>query len=57
MRELVIKISLTETDDWCVEINGHRYDHVSAEIMEGLVEAAVIETEMVLTELATERIQ
>jgi hypothetical protein len=57
MRELMIKIGLTDKHDWSIEINGRRYEHISAEIMEELVVAAVIETEMTLTNLATEAIQ
>jgi hypothetical protein len=57
MRELVIEIRLTDKRDWFIEINGRRYEHISAEIMEELVVAAVIETEMMLTELSTETIQ
>jgi hypothetical protein len=57
MRELIVKIGLTDKHDWSLEINGRRYEHISAEIMEELVVAAVIETEMTLTELATQTIQ
>jgi hypothetical protein len=57
MRELVIKITLTDKQDWSIEINGRLYEHISAEIMEKLVVTAVIETEMTLTELATKTIQ
>jgi hypothetical protein len=57
MRELIIKIRLTDKEVWSVEINGHQYEQISAEIMEELVAAAVIQTEMTLTELATETIQ
>lgn len=57
MRKLVLEISLTDKQDWSIEINGRRYEHILAEIMEELVVAAVIETEMKLTELATETIQ
>jgi hypothetical protein len=57
MRKLVIEIRLTDKHDWSIEINGRRFEHISAEIMEELVVAAVIETELTLTELATETIQ
>jgi hypothetical protein len=57
MRELVIKTTLTDKQDWSIEINGRLYEHISAEIMEELVVTAVIETEMTLTELATKTIQ
>ena len=57
MRELVLAIRLTDKHDWSIEINGRKYEHISPEIMEELVVAAVIETEMMLTELATETIQ
>jgi len=50
MRELLIKIRLNETLDWTVEINGHPYDHISADVMEDLVAAAVVETELSLIE-------
>jgi hypothetical protein len=57
MRELTLAIRLTDKHDWSIEINGRKYEHISAEIMEELVVAVVIETEMTLTELATETIQ
>ena len=57
MRKLVLEIRLTDKQDWSIEINGRLYEHISPEILEELVVAAVIETEMTLTELATKTIQ
>ena len=50
MRELLIKIQLNEALDRTVEINGRPYEHISADVMEDLVAAAVVETELSLIE-------
>lgn len=53
-----IKIKLWRNDepqDWSVEINGLRHDHVSSEILEDLVEAALIVAETWLMETTTAR--
>jgi hypothetical protein len=42
-----------EAQDWSVEINGLRHEHVSSEILEGLVETALIVGEEQLMELTT----
>jgi hypothetical protein len=42
-----------EAQDWSVEINGLRHEHVSSEILEDLVETALIVGEEQLMELMT----
>jgi hypothetical protein len=37
-----------ESFDWSVEINGQRTDHVTSDLMEGLVECAMIRAERLL---------
>jgi hypothetical protein len=47
-----IKIDLWHNDevqDWSIEINGLRHEHVTSEIIETLVECAVIVAEKSLT--------
>ena len=39
-----------ESQDWSIEINGLRHEHVTSEIMEDLVECALIVAETTLTE-------
>jgi hypothetical protein len=46
MEEIRIRLWLDEQrQDWHVEINGHRYTHVTSQSMEDLVEAALIRAE------------
>ena len=46
MKELRLQISRNEeAGDWSVVINGLRYEHISSQIMEDLVECAVIVAE------------
>jgi len=46
MKELHLQISRNEeAGDWSVGINGLRYEHISSEILEGLIECAVIVVE------------
>jgi hypothetical protein len=50
MKELNIKICRNEeAGDWSIVINGLRYEHVSRQILEDLVECAVIVAENSLT--------
>ena len=42
-----------ESQDWSIEINGLRHEHVTSEIMEDLVECALIVAERTLTEAST----
>ena len=42
MQEIKIKIWLNSADDWSIEINGLRHDHVSSQIMEAFVETSMI---------------
>ena len=55
MQELKIKLWLNEAQGWSVEINGFLHERVSSEIMEDLVECALIVAEESLTEAATRR--
>jgi hypothetical protein len=51
MKELKIDLSHNyESLDWSIEINGLRHEHVTSEIMEDLVECALIVAETTLTE-------
>ena len=53
-----IKVRLwrnAEAQDWSVEINGLRHDHVSSEILEDLVETALIVAEEQLMDVTTRR--
>jgi hypothetical protein len=46
VKELHLQISRNEeASDWSVVINGLRYEHISTELLEGLVECAVIVVE------------
>lgn len=47
----------SEAQDWHVEMNGVRHMHVTTEIMEDLVEAAMIVAENSLTEAAIRPLQ
>jgi hypothetical protein len=50
-----IKIDLWHNDealDWSIEIDGLRYEHVSSEILETLVECALIVAQESLTSVA-----
>jgi hypothetical protein len=42
-----------EEQDWSIEINGLRHEHITSEIMEDLVACALIVAERTLTEAAT----
>jgi hypothetical protein len=56
IREIKIRFwRNAEAQDWSVEINGLRHEHVSSDILEGLVEAALIVGEEQLRELTTRR--
>jgi hypothetical protein len=45
---LVILLRNVATQDWSVVINGHRYDHVTTEALEALVECELIVAETFL---------
>ena len=54
MQEINIKMWRNdEAQDWSIEINGLRHEHVTSEIMEDLVECALIVAERTLTEAST----
>jgi hypothetical protein len=57
MQELTLKLWWNETRDWSIEINGLRHEHVCTEIMEDLVEVALIVAENSLTDAETRRLQ
>jgi hypothetical protein len=44
-----------QAQNWSIEINGLLHEHVSSEIMEVLVECALIVAEKSLTEASTRR--
>jgi hypothetical protein len=46
-----------ESLDWSVEINGRRHEHITSEIMEALVECALIVAQMSLTQVVAARPQ
>jgi hypothetical protein len=55
-----LKIDVWHNDealDWSIEINGLRHEHVTSEILEALVECALIVTETSLTKPITELLQ
>ena len=46
MKELKIDLSHNyEAQDWSVEINGLRHEHITSEVVEALVESALIVAE------------
>ena len=51
MQEITIRLWRNRADDWSVEINGQRYEHVSAEVVEDLVECALIVAQNSLTDM------
>lgn len=57
MQEINIKIWLNALEDWSIEINGLRHEHISAQVMEDLLEASMIVAEKALTDAATRRPQ
>ncbi len=57
MQEIKIKIWLNSADDWSIEINGLRHDHVSSQIMEAFVETSMIMAEKSLIDAASRRPQ
>ena len=57
---LQIKIDLWHNDemlDWSIEINGLRHEHVTSEVIETLVECALIVAERSLTRPVTQLLQ
>jgi hypothetical protein len=55
MKELKIDLSHNyEAQDWSVEINGLRHEHVTSEVVEALVESALIVAETSLTNPLTQ---
>jgi hypothetical protein len=55
-----IKIDLWHNDealDWSIEIDGLRHEHVTSEVMETLVECALIVAEKSLTDAVTGLLQ
>jgi hypothetical protein len=57
MREINVKLWRNHREqNWSVEINGNRYEHVEIGLIEELVERALIVTEQSLMEAATQRL-
>lgn len=54
MQEISLKTWLNASEDWSTEVNGLRYEHISAEIMESLVETSMLMTEQSLAEASTQ---
>jgi hypothetical protein len=46
-----------ESLDWSIEIDGQRHEHVTSEVMEALVECALIVAQMSLTRASAQRPQ
>ena len=46
-----------ESLDWSIEIDGQRHEHVTSEVMEALVECALIVAQMTLTRASAQRPQ
>jgi hypothetical protein len=58
MQEINIKLwRNSESQSWTIEINGLRHEHVNTEILESLVEAALIAAEEALLVAAAQRPQ
>ena len=57
MQEINIKLWLDDAQAWSIEINGLRHERVCSEIMEDLVEVAMILAQRSLTKAATRRPQ
>ena len=53
MHEINLKVWLDDqAGDWSIEVNGVRYEHVTSEILEDLVEVELIKAEKVLSDAA-----
>lgn len=51
MLEINLKIQWNEeAENWSLEINGEHHKHIQSEVLEALVEAAVINAEKLLAE-------
>jgi len=46
-----------ESDDWSISINGQHHDHITSEVMEALVECALIVAQTSLTRASAQRPQ
>jgi hypothetical protein len=57
MQEITIRLWRNTAGDWSVDINGQRREHVSTEVMESLVESAMIAAEGALINFSTRRLQ
>ena len=54
MKQITIDLWRNDEElDWSAEINGLRHEHITSEIMEDLVECALIVAERTLTEAST----
>jgi hypothetical protein len=57
MQEITIRLWRNTAGDWSVEINGQRYEHVSTEVMESLVESSMMVAEESLVNFSTRPLQ
>jgi hypothetical protein len=57
MQEITIRLWRNTAGDWSVEINGQRHEHVPTEVMESLVESALIVAEESLVNISTKPLQ
>jgi hypothetical protein len=57
MQEITIRLWRNAAGDWSVEINSLRHEHVSTEVMESLVESAMIVAEESLVNFSTKPLQ
>jgi hypothetical protein len=55
MQKLNVTLWMNQAEDWSVEINGLLYEHIPSEILEDLVECALIAAQRSLCEAATRR--
>jgi len=57
MHEIKLKVWLDDqAGDWSIEIDGVRHEHVTSEILEDLVEVALIKAQKVLSDAATKKL-
>jgi hypothetical protein len=57
MQEITIRLWRNRADDWSLDINGQHYEHVPTEVMENLVECALIVAEESLINMSTRLLQ
>jgi hypothetical protein len=50
MQQLDVRLWINGADDWSVELNGLRHEHISSQVVEDLVECALILAEKPLVD-------